>query len=718
MSHPVYLAFVWHMHQPYYRDLRTGECFMPWVRLHAAKDYVDMVTRLEAFPTLHQTFNLVPSLVDQLQAYLPPHNLSDSFLDLSSKPAGELTQPEKRFVLENFFLAAWDRMIVPQARYHELLMKRGAAVPEEAWPAAIRRFQTQDYLDLQVWFNLAWIDPWLRSQDRALAALERKGRGFTEADKRAVLQAHLRLVGEVLPTYQHAAQRGQIELTCSPYYHPILPLLCDLQSARESLPHVPLPARPFRHPEDARTQLQLALARHTEIFGKPPAGLWPSEGSVSEEMLRLALAAKLRWMATDEDILWKSLQHPRAPSLLYRPHQLTRDGQSLSMIFRDRELSDLIGFTYSQWEPAAAVKDFMARCAAIQEQFNGAPHPALVSIILDGENAWEYYPGDGHQFFQQLYTALAADDRFRVVTVSEYLDQHPACTEPPLARLHAGSWIGGNFSTWIGQPEKNDGWERLASVRADLLAHDPPSDGQLRGRNEPAWKSFWAAEGSDWWWWYGDTNSSVQDMEFDRLFRAHLANVYQFLQQPVPAALSVPIKVKAEAALPWPTAAIAPTLDGLETTYYEWLYAGSLDLRKGSAMQRAGQLLRMLWYGFDATHCYVRLDFDRARLDPNAAWSVAVDFPDRQATVRISRAPSGTTRAELLTPAGPTPISCGWQRILEVAIPRQPAGLDAGQSARMRLALFNEQTAVEQHPMNGTWLLRIPSDEAAAVWSA
>ncbi len=718
MSHPVYLAFVWHMHQPFYRDLRTGECSMPWVRLHATKDYVDMVKRLEAFPNLHQTFNLVPSLVDQLQAYLPPNNQSDTFLDLSRKPAAELTDADKRFLLENFFLAAWDRMVVPHTRYQELLLKRGIAVPEESWPAVLRRFRTPDYLDLQVWFNLAWIDPWLRSQHAVLAALEKKGRRFTEEEKQAVLDAHLQLIGEVLPTYRQAAQRGQIELTCSPYYHPILPLLCDLQSAHEALPNLPLPARPFRHPEDARAHLQLALTRHADIFGKPPSGLWPSEGSVSEETIQLAIDAHLRWIATDEEILWRSLQRPRTPSLLYRPHRMARKSGELSMIFRDRELSDLVGFTYSQWEPKAAVQDFLGRCAAIQEQLREAPQPGLVSIILDGENAWEYYPGDGHEFFQQLYSALAADERFRVVTVSEYLDQYPACTEPPLARLHAGSWIGGNFSTWIGHPEKNDGWEKLAAVREDLMALDPPPNGHVRGRQEPAWKSFWAAEGSDWWWWYGDTNSSAQDLEFDRLFRTHLANVYHFLQRPVPAMLSAPIKMKAEAALPLPTATIAPTMDGLETTYYEWLYAGSLDLRKGGAMQRAGQILWMLWYGYDRTTCYLRLDLDRARLETGAQWSVAIEFPDRQATVRIRREPGMPAQAELATPTGQVSVPSGWQRILEVAIPRLPAGLGAGQSTRMQMTLLKGASAVEQHPAQGTWLLPAPSDEAAMAWSA
>jgi len=235
MSHPLYLAFVWHMHQPYYRDARTGECRMPWVRLHGTKDYLDMVQRLEGFPSLHQTFNLVPSLLDQLEEYLPPHNRSDQFLDLSRKPAAELTGPEKRWILERFYMANWDHMIKPHARYHDLLAKRAAPSDDAAWEQTLRRFKTQDYLDLQVWFNLVWIDPWLRSQDAELARLEQKGSGFTEPEKQLVLDKQLAILAQVIPAYRQAQQRGQIELTTSPYYHPIMPLLRLPSQSRSSL---------------------------------------------------------------------------------------------------------------------------------------------------------------------------------------------------------------------------------------------------------------------------------------------------------------------------------------------------------------------------------------------------------------------------------------------------------------------------------------------------
>jgi len=531
---PLSVAFIWHMHQPYYRDFATGECTMPWVRLHATKDYVDMVKRLEAFPSIHQTFNLVPSLLDQLEEWLPPANRTDTFWELSERPAAGLSEAQQQFLTEWFFLAHPEQMIKAHPRYGELFAKRG------------KPFNIQDYLDLQVWFNLTWIDPWLRRQDAQLAALEARGSSFTEEEKRYVLACHRRLLADVLPAYREAAARGQIELSTSPYYHPIMPLLCDTKAAQAALPQVTLPKRGFQHPEDARWQLHTALARHQQVFGHPAQGIWPSEGSVSDALADLAIEAKLRWLATDEQILWRTLGQPRQPALLYRPHRVRRAGGETAVVFRDRELSDLLGFTYSQWEPALAVNDFIGRLEAIRQATTAQDSPALASIILDGENAWEAYPDDAHEFLTGLYQALAHDERFRCVTVSEFLEIYPLNRTEPLTGLFSGSWIDGNFATWIGHPQKNAAWEHLAEARAALegVSREDP-----KGRR--AWQSLGAAEGSDWMWWFGDTHFTAQADEFDRLFRAHLVNAYQFAGHPVPPALRRPIRRREEDL--WPS---------------------------------------------------------------------------------------------------------------------------------------------------------------------
>ncbi|MDP3722019.1 MAG: glycoside hydrolase family 57 protein [Candidatus Omnitrophota bacterium] len=729
MTRPLSIAFVWHMHQPYYRDLVTGACSMPWVRLHATKDYLDMLTRLDAFPAIHQTFNLVPSLVDQLEAYLPPGSQSDLFLEHSRQPADQLSGQAQRFILEWFFLANLERMIKPYPRYYDLLVKRGLSVLEEEWPQIQRRFRVQDYRDLQVWFNLVWIDPWLRRQDPHMARLEAKGGQFTEEEKHLVLDRHLTLMAQIIPAYRDAARRGQIELTTSPYYHPIVPLLCDVRSAHVASPNLPLPNITFRHPEDARCQLQEALARHQELFGTPPQGLWPPEGSVSEAAVTLALESGIRWIATDEAILWRTLNRSPTASLRYRPHLVRRKAGQMAVIFRDRELSDLIGFTYSQWEPQLAVADFLKRLETIAGQTKTEELPSLVSVILDGENAWEGYPDDGHEFLSGLYRALAGHRRFRCVTVSEFLKEYPLSRMESLPELWSGSWIEGDFTTWVGHPEKNAAWIQLAHARDALasLGNDPAPSFRAK-----AWRSLAAAEGSDWMWWFGDTHVSAQAAEFDRLFRLHVSNGYRLAGLDVPKELDRPIKTGEQAsAIHGPTGLIHPTIDGRETSYYEWLYAGRLDLtRQYAELHRTGQVLKRLYYGFDQSHRYFRIDFDPQQLQACAGWMIELVVsealrihvqPARQDASEARPAdgvemPPGSVLAQIVSP-NPAPLVCALERILELALPRDVA---QGAGGRLQLVAMLKQggEVVERHPANGTFELADSlTDMGAQMWS-
>ncbi|MBI4597949.1 MAG: hypothetical protein HY737_06075 [Candidatus Omnitrophica bacterium] len=708
ISQPLSIAFVWHMHQPYYRNAVTGECSMPWVRLHATKDYLDMVQRLEAFPTIHQTFNLVPSLLDQLEEYLPPASRSDTFLDLSRKPASDLTVEERRFVLWWFFLAHIERMIQPYPCYHDLLAKRGLHPSSDDWPSLERRFSTQEYRDLQVWFNLVWIDPWLRRQDPQLAKLEAQGSGFTEPQKQYVLDQHIQIMGKVIPAYRQALRRGQVELTTSPYYHPILPLLCEMNEAKQALPDTQLPRQGFRHPDDASWHLRQALTRHHAVFGSAPKGFWPSEGSVSEAVIGLAMAERLRWMATDEEILWRSLQSPRNPAHLYRPHVLQRREGELAIVFRDRELSDLIGFVYSQWDPKAATADFLKRLESIRIQVPADGPPALVSVILDGENAWEYYPDDGHEFFMRLYEALARDERFRCVTVSEFLDRAPMGQWPSLPKLSSGSWIGGNFATWVGHPEKNAAWAALSEAREAL--GPPPAAGQEPPRE--AWKSLGIAEGSDWMWWFGDTHFSAQADQFDALFRAHLMNAYRQAGLAPPEALEQPIRQKQVQRLVEPTGLIHPVIDGRETSYYEWLYAGRCDLtQQYAAIQRSEQCVRQLLYGFDDHALYLRIDVDRMALKRLVPWTITVSLGE---DVAITLQPKDAVALAFLdrsTAAEPKPLSCAFDHVIELALPLDDLPTRAAERVLVALALSHDSAVVERYPLQGTFALSISIQE-------
>ncbi len=706
MTNQLSIAFVWHMHQPYYRDLVTGECSMPWVRLHAAKDYVDMVKVLEPFPAIHQTFNVVPSLLDQLEDYLPPAKRSDRFLDLSSKPAAALSAEDRQFILKWFFLAHPERMIKPYPRYHDLLAKRGLHVAEGEWPAVQKRFKLQDYLDLQVWFNLAWIDPWLRSQDARLSSLVGKGGHFTEEDKSYVLERHLSLVAAVVPTYREAAARGQIELTTSPYYHPILPLLCDGKAAHMALPHLTLPPQVFRHPEDAQWQLEQGLTRHAHAFGQRPQGMWPSEGSVSEEVAKLVIEAHVKWIATDEEILWRTLKTSRSLSLLYRPHVMRRKQGQVAIVFRDRELSDLIGFVYSQWDPPAAVTDFMKRLEHIHQQFREGP-PALISIILDGENAWEFYPNDGHDFLTTLYHALSQDERFRCVTINEFLQQHPVDHAESLPELFSGSWIDGNFATWIGHPEKNQAWRELLQAREAFAHLDRKSPS-----SQQAWQSLGIAEGSDWMWWFGDTHFSAQADEFDRLFRLHLINAYRLAGVEPPASLQQPIRHPVLRTLYEPTAPIHPSIDGRETSYFEWLYAGKIELRKQyAAMHRGGQAVSTIAYGSDGQQLYCRFDFHQDMLASYAPWSLLLEVGP-QAQVRV------TSHPRVQASVDSQELPCAMEQVLELAIPLSLLRIPQGRRCRFALSVLKDAQVVERYPEQGVFELTIAAGELDAhAWS-
>ncbi len=352
------IVFLWLMHQPFYKDLVTNEYRLPWVRLHALKDYYGMVKLLDEFPDIHQTFNMVPSLMTQIQDYVDG-TANDPFLAVASKPAAELTEGEKRFSLQYLFQANADNLIGRYPRYRELYDRFGALGMDAV--RALPEFSAQDFTDLQVLSQIAWFDEYFvdgPAADAPVAELINKGRDFSVEDQRRVLDCERKILAAVLPVYRAAAETGSVEISTSPFYHPILPLVCDTDQGRVSSPGLPLPARGFRHPEDAAEQILRGLELHADVFGKRPVGLWPSEGSVSDEAVTIAHKQGVRWMATDEGVLGRSLgkyfERSREGRLLgngaatlYNIHKYQSADAEMNMIFRDHSLSDLIGFVYA-----------------------------------------------------------------------------------------------------------------------------------------------------------------------------------------------------------------------------------------------------------------------------------------------------------------------------------------------------------------------------------
>jgi len=618
----VALAFLWHQHQPYYPDDVGGENPMPWVRLHGVKDYYGMALHLLEFPEMRCTINLVPSLVRQLQGYTE-RGASDRFLDVTRVPADGLTQDQSLFLLDNFFMASAEQMIRPYSRYFDLYQRR--ALGKNTAAEALRRFREQDFRDLQVWFNLTWIHPLEFERDRDLKELQKKGRGFSEEDKQFVVAKQFEILRQVLPLHRRLVDEGQIELTTTPYYHPILPLLIDKRLAKEALPEVRLPRYLTSYAGDAEEQVRRAVAQHAEVFAAPPQGLWPAEGSVCQAMIPMLARAGIKWIATDEEILSQSTHgfvrrdgrgFVLNPDHMYRPYKVAESGHELAIVFRDHALSDLIGFHYQRSEGVAAADDFLAKIKAIGQAINSPPgspsspsHNALVPVILDGENCWEHYPGGGVAFLRALYERCLTTPGVRPVPIGEYLDRNPP--RDTLPHLFAGSWIFHNFDIWIGHDEDNIAWDMLHVTREHLRQRQEQglvSEEELR----QAWEEIYIAEGSDWFWWYGPQHSSPQDALFDYLFRKHLQNVYLILGEPPPVELSRAISRKGQRNIyTLPRSFLDVKITGKRLPI-EWMGAGRYTVqneRGTMALVTAGPL-KDVYFGFTPKDLLIRLDLE------------------------------------------------------------------------------------------------------------
>lgn len=600
---PLYVAIIWHQHQPvYYKDPATGLYSKPWVRVHASKDYLDMAAMLEKYPNVHATFNLTPSLVKQLDDFAA--GARDLYWAKAEIAAESLSDADKRFILQRFFDTG-AKMIARFPRYQELsTMRKGAG--DEQISAALAAWTAQDYRDLQVLFNLAWTDPdWLAVAP--LKALVDKGRGFSEEDKKIVFAEHLRILKEVIPQHAKMQKAGQIEVTMTPYTHPILPLIFDSNLAAIAMKTATLPAR-FFWPEDAVAQVQKGVTLYQDHFGLAPRGMWPGEGSVAQDVAGIIGDAGIKWMASDEGVLANSLgagsfsrdgqEVVVNADALYKPY-VVQDGSSapVAMVFRDVQISDKVGFTYSGMSGTAAATDLLARLRAINKklQADKAAGPHLVSIILDGENAWEYYDNDGKEFLNSLYSQLSSATDIKTVTPSEYLAKFPATAK--IGKLWAGSWINANFDTWIGEDEENTAWGYLADARNTLQKYITGVREIDKASLDSARELMYTAEGSDWFWWYGKDQDSGDDASFDAMYRSTLVDLYKTLKADVPDYLYVPIIAQAPAtAARAPVGLLSPKVDGV-LSQAEWDNAGVYT-----------STLASLRYAFDKDNLYLLLE--------------------------------------------------------------------------------------------------------------
>jgi alpha-amylase/alpha-mannosidase (GH57 family) len=607
------VVVLWHQHQPYYKDLVTGEYRLPWVRLHALKDYYGMVKLLEEFPLVHQTFNLVPSLITQIQDYAAG-TAHDPLLRVAARSASDLTPEERRFALQYLFQANPEHLIGRYPRYAELWNRYQSAgsSPEQA----DKYFQAQDFTDLQVLSQIAWFDEFFLAEPE-IAELVRKGRGFSLEDQTFVIESQRELISKVLPAHADAARQGRIEISTSPFYHPILPLICDTNAGGTSTLGLPLPQNRFRHPEDAHEQLQRGLDLHEKVFGIRPRGVWPSEGSVSEEVIKITADLGVSWLATDEGVLSRTTGmsfmrdgQGRLPDVsaekLYTVNRYENGPTGMHLIFRDHAISDLIGFVYSGMPPKEAAEHLMRNIKDSAQPVLSSGRDAMVAIILDGENAWEYYPESGREFLRRFYDALQKDDSLEAVTVSEAIERER--NPNILHSLVPGSWIHANFNVWIGAPEDNKSWDYLYHAR-NFYTH--ASLHVSEEQRKLALEELLIAEGSDWNWWYGPEHHSANDREFDELYRKHLSNVYQALGATPPDHLAQSIMGGAVVPSFLPqTSYIHPRITGDMIRYFEWMGAAHYTAdRRSGAMHGKVFLMDSIYAGIDQQYVYGRVDF-------------------------------------------------------------------------------------------------------------
>ncbi len=733
------VAILWHMHQPFYKDLVSGEYRLPWVRMHGLKDYYGMVRLLEEFPEVHQTFNLVPSLITQLEDYVSG-TARDPFLDVVAVPAADLTSEQRRFALRHLFQAEPTHLIGRYRRYAELWDRyRGAGSRPDQAEAA---FSVQDYADLQVLSQLAWCDEFFLAEPD-LAGLVAKGADFSADDQRFVVAKERELLGRILPEYRKAAERGGIEISTSPFYHPILPLVCDTDAGTQSAPGLALPGRRFKHPEDAREQIVRALDLHERVFGARPRGMWPSEGSVSEAAIAVAHEAGVEWLASDEGVLGRTVgatfQRNDAgalsaadAALLCRPWRYEREGATVDFVFRDHAISDLIGFVYSSMPPADAANHLLNRIRQAAAPLREQGKDALVPIILDGENAWEFYPKSGREFLRRVCDGLQRNPEMEAVTISEALAGHTE--RGTLNGITPGSWINANFNVWIGAPEDNRSWDLLGEARDFYEEHAEQASDEARTL---AFEELLIAEGSDWNWWYGPEHHSANDADFDELYRAHLANVYRALGGVAPESLAQPIAGPPAAPHFVPQTAYLHADFDKAPSYFDWIGAATYSAdRQGGAMHGRQFMLDELQAGIDEKYLYARAAFTGNRLPAEKrtvsfyAESLAAGSEEPARWVRWSLtlengAQHGT---ELSAGEGSVEAADGQDSVVQnadvkfrlhsdvqVRLPLALVAAQSGGKVRVRVALWEEWLPLDSLPQEGWVELGVLSEQELAA---
>lgn len=587
------IAFLWHNHQPYYK--MDDEFILPWVRFHCVKDYCDLALLLNEFPEIKQTVNIVPSVLLQINEYLES-GISDTIQRLTKIPAKYLTDEEKKKILELFFICNERNMILPFRRYRELF-----EMSKES--NAINFFADQDWLDLQVWYNLTWLGEF--SKQRPFAQrLFSKGANFTEQEKLLLLELHNEIMSELISTYRKLVNLEQLSVSTTPYFHPILPLLVNSDSSKEANPENLTLEPKFSYPEDAVNQIDLSIEHYKNLFNSYPSGFWPSEGSISNEVLKIFIQKQIGWIATDEDILFAS-EIPKNHLEKYFPRKYKTQSGEITIFFRDHILSDKIGFEYSNWLAFDSASNFVhsltdIRTSIISTYGEEALRNAVVPIILDGENCWEFYPNNGFDFLRNLYSQISENQFLETIFLDEAAQNGSNEYLPPLNSIRAGSWINANFNIWIGHPDDITAWEHLGKVRQIFEIKKTSLTEEI---SKNIYNELLIAEGSDWFWWYGPEHNAPNKPDFDILFRWRIKRIYEMLGEIPPLSLNHPIGQERIDIFKLPVSQIKQTNDNA------WDNAGYFIFKQHfSTMHQTDKPDVKIYFGNDENCIYFKIE--------------------------------------------------------------------------------------------------------------
>ena len=601
------VAFYWHMHQPVYE--LDGVFLMPWARLHAVKDYLDMVSILEKYPRLKLNINIVPALLDELIQYTEGYN--DIHSTLTVAKIEELSLNDKEYIFNNFFNTKYETMVYRYPTYRKLFKKRFSSNS-----ITVDDFTNQELSDLMALFNLSWIDITHYDKFPEIKNLIEKGHGYSQKDRIRIIEIHREIIKEIIPTYKKYLNENRIEITTSPYYHPIMPILCDYETSAKNLSNKDNLPINFHLNRDAHYQVKSALDRIQEVFGVRPKGIWASEYCLTDKVLELFSEEGIKWTISDESILSKSINfnfvrdfkgNLEDPYYLLKTYTYNQQNSNIDIIFRDSHIPNLINFEYCNIDTSISSNDLYNKIKTIQNKLLVSPdNNHLLTIALDGENCWESYENDGNDFLNAIYSKLEQDETIDTVLISEYIDTDK--NKKILNKIHPGSWINKDFHFWLGDPVKNLAWQYLNNVRDNLKTI-------ISDVNDPivkkALRELYIAEGSDWFWWYGEPNNSGQDNVFDFLFREHLKNTYKILGQDYPEYLDNSI-----IEIAYENSGIS-SMD-IPQTNTGWLFSNSIDLIDGPVFQES-KIFDNINYGFDNDNMYFKLQLNPNYIENNSS---------------------------------------------------------------------------------------------------